>query len=74
MITYELLGKLRLENTSLLSRVDELRVRAEAECGPELVGEVISLRTELHDYVCLVDALVDALMPDAPRPKAASGA
>jgi len=69
MITYELLGKLRLENTSLLTRVDKLKLRVEAECSPALAHEVISLRTELHDYVCLVDALVDALMPDAPRPK-----
>ena len=75
MITYELLGKLRAENTSLLSRVDKLRVRAEVACSPALEGEVIALRNELHDYVCLVDALVDALMPDAPRPKrAANGA
>lgn len=69
MITYELLGKLRLENTSLLARVDKLKVTIEAECSPALAHEVIALRTELHDYVCLVDALVDALMPDAPRPK-----
>lgn len=67
MITYELLGKLRLENTSLLTRVDQLRTRIEAEGNPSLTSEVKVLRTELHDYVCLVDALVDALMPDKPK-------
>jgi hypothetical protein len=67
MITYELLGKLRLENTSLLTRVDQLQVRIEAAGNPELLGDVRVLRRELHDHLCLVDALVDALMPDAPR-------
>ena len=72
MITYELLAKLRLENTSLLSRVDQLRARAEAEAGPDLGHDIGMLRNELRDYVGLVDALVDALMPDAPRPKGAA--
>lgn len=69
MITYELLAKLRLENSSLLTRMDQLRARAEAEASPALGHELGMLRNELRDHVGLVDALVDALMPDAPRPK-----
>lgn len=69
MITYELLAKLRLENNSLLSRVDQLRSRAESEGTRALCHEVSMLRSELRDYVCLVDALVDALVPDAPEPR-----
>lgn len=69
MITYELLAKLRLENTSLLARMDQLRARAEAEASSTLGHEIGMLRNEVRDYVGLVDALVDALMPDAPRPK-----
>jgi hypothetical protein len=72
MITYELLAKLRLENTSLLSRMDQLRQRAETEGTTALSHEVSMLRSELHDYVCLVDALVDALVPDAPAPRRAA--
>jgi hypothetical protein len=66
MITYELLAKLRLENGSLMLRVDQLKHRAESEGTPALSHEVGMLRAELRDYVCLVDALVDALVPDAP--------
>ncbi|HVZ31824.1 MAG TPA: hypothetical protein VG963_05330 [Polyangiaceae bacterium] len=66
MITYELLAKLRLENASLLTRMDQLRQRAEVEGTSALSHEVSMLRSELHDYVCLVDALVDALVPDRP--------
>ncbi len=66
MITYELLAKLRLENTSLLTRMDQLRHRVELEGTAALSHEVSMLRSELHDYVCLVDALVDALVPDRP--------
>jgi hypothetical protein len=69
MITYELLAKLRLENNSLLSRMDQLRHRVEAEGTSALTYEVSMLRSQLHDYVCLVDALVDALVPDAPEPE-----
>lgn len=72
MITYELLAKLRLENTSLLTRMDQLRHRAHAEATPALCHEVSMLRGELRDYICLVDALVDALVPDAPEPKRAA--
>ena len=72
MITYELLAKLRLENTSLLTRMDQLRHRVEAEGTSALSHEVSMLRNELHDYVCLVDALVDALVPDTPQPKRAA--
>jgi hypothetical protein len=69
MITYELLAKLRLENNSLLMRVDQLKLRAESEGTSALSHEVSMLRSELRDYVCLVDALVDALVPDAPADK-----
>jgi hypothetical protein len=69
MIAYELLAKLRLENTSLLSRMDRLRQRAESEGTSALAHEASMLRNELHEYVCLVDALVDALVPDAPEPR-----
>lgn len=69
MITYELLAKLRLENNSLLMRVDQLKLRAESEGTSALSHEVSMLRSELRDYVCLVDALVDALVPDAPAEK-----
>ena len=71
MITHELLAKLRLENKSVLSRMDQLRDRAETEGTSALAHEVGMLRNELRDYVGLVDALVDALMPDAPRKKSA---
>jgi len=64
MITYELLAKLRLENTSLLTRMDQLRQRADSEGTSALSHEVGMIRNELHEYVCLVDALVDALVPD----------
>jgi hypothetical protein len=67
MITRELLSKLRLDNTSLLARVDQLRDRAESEGTSALAHEISMLRNELRDYVGLVDAVVDALMPDAPR-------
>jgi len=67
MITYELLAKLRLENTSLLLRMDQLRQRAESEGTAALSHEASMLRSELRDYVCLVDALVDALVPDTPE-------
>jgi hypothetical protein len=67
MITHELLAKLRLENTSLLSRMDQLRQRADMEGTSALAHEVSMMRNELHEYVCLVDALVDALMPDQPQ-------
>lgn len=66
MITYELLAKLRLENNSLMLRVDQLKQRAESEGTPALSHEVGMLRAELRDYVYLVEALVDALVPDAP--------
>lgn len=66
MITYELLAKLRLENASLLTRMDQLRQRAEVEGTSALSYEVSMLRSELHEYICLVDALVDALVPDRP--------
>ncbi len=67
MITRELLEKLRLENTRLLARMDQLRACAEDE-GPRSLGHELSMmRKELRDHVGLVDALVDALMPDAPR-------
>jgi hypothetical protein len=72
MITYELLAKLRLENTSLLTRMDHLRNRVENEGTAALTLEVTMLRAELRDYVCLVDALVDALVPDAPEPRRAA--
>lgn len=71
MITPELLAKLRLENVNVLARVDQLRARAETECTPALTHEVAMLRRELRDYVGLVDAVVDALMPDAPRTRKA---
>jgi hypothetical protein len=71
MITHELLAKLRLENTSVLSRMDQLRDRAETEGTSALAHEVGMLRNELRDYVGLVDALVDALLPDVPRKKSA---
>jgi hypothetical protein len=71
MITQELLAKLRLENVNVLARVDQLRVRAESEGTPALAHEVAMLRRELRDYVGLVDALVDALLPDAPRTRKA---
>lgn len=71
MITQELLAKLRLENVNVLARVDQLRVRAESEGTPALAHEVAMLRRELRDYVALVDALVDALLPDAPRTRKA---
>jgi hypothetical protein len=67
VITRELLAKLRLENASLLARMDRLRVRVESEGTPALAHEVAMLRNELRDYVGLVDALVDALSPDAPE-------
>jgi hypothetical protein len=67
MITHELLAKLRLENTSLLTRMDQLRDRAELEGTSSLAHEISMLRNELRDHLGLVDALVDALMPDAPR-------
>lgn len=67
MITRELLAKLRLENASLLARLDQLRIRAEDEGTSGLAHEVAMLRNELRDYVGLVDALVDALSPDAPK-------
>lgn len=73
MISYELLAKLRLENTSLLTRMDQLRQRVDMEGTSALAHEVSMIRSELHDYVCLVDALVDALMPDAPRPRKVVG-
>ena len=66
-MTHRPLRKLRLGNASLLTRVDQLQVRIEAAGNPELLGDVRLLRRELHDHLCLVDALVDALMPDAPR-------
>jgi hypothetical protein len=69
MITHELLARLRLENTSVLSRMDHLRDRAETEGTSALSHEIGMLRNELRDYVGLVDALVDALLPDAPRTK-----
>ena len=67
MITRELLAKLRLENVSVLVRMDQLRARAESEGTSALAHEISMLRNELRDYVGLVDAVVDALMPDAPR-------
>ncbi|MDB4977693.1 MAG: hypothetical protein JWN48_6034 [Myxococcaceae bacterium] len=74
MITYELLAKLRLENSSLLMRMDHLRHRVQSEGTAALTLEVSMLQGELREYVCLVDALVDALVPDAPEPrKAANG-
>jgi len=69
MITYELLAKLRLENTNLLIRMDQLQRRSETEGTPALSYEVGMVRSELRDYLCLVDAVVDALSPDLPRPK-----
>lgn len=72
MITPELLAKLRLENGNLVARVDQLRVRVESEGTPALAHEVAMLRSELRDYVGLVEALVDALMPDAPTSRKAS--
>lgn len=71
MISHELLAKLRLENVNVLSRVDQLAVRAESEATPALAYEVAMLSRGLRDYVRLVDALVDALVPDAPRTKKA---
>jgi hypothetical protein len=71
MITRELLAKLRLENTSLLARVDQLRDRAESEGTSALSHEIGMLRGDLRDYIGLVDAVVDALMPDAPRTRKA---
>jgi hypothetical protein len=71
MITRELLAKLRVENTSVLARVEQLRNRAESEGTSALAHEISMLRNELRDYVGLVDALVDALMPDAPRTRKA---
>jgi hypothetical protein len=67
MITRELLAKLRVENSSLLGRMDQLRARAESEGTSALAHEISMMRNELRDYVGLVDAVVDALMPDAPR-------
>jgi hypothetical protein len=71
VITQELLTKLRLENVNVVARVDQLRVRVETEGTPALAHEVAMLRRELRDHVGLVDALVDALMPDAPRTRKA---
>lgn len=71
MITQELLAKLRLENVNVLARIDQLRARTETEGTAALTHEVGMMRRELHEYVCLVDALVDALMPDAPRSRKA---
>jgi hypothetical protein len=70
MITHELLTKLRRENTGLLQRVDALHGRMASEGTPELGHELSGLRDELREYVGLVDALVDALLPDVPRRKA----
>ncbi len=67
MITYELLSKLRLENVRLLMRIEQLQKRAEREGSSALAHEVSMARSELRDYVGLVDAVVDALMPDVPR-------
>lgn len=67
MITRELLEKLRLENTRLLARMDQVRDCAETEGTRSLGHEVSMMRQELRDHVGLVDAVVDALMPDAPR-------
>lgn len=67
MITPELLAKLRLENVHVLSRIDQLRARTENEGTAALALEVAMLSREMHDYVCLVDALVDALLPDVPK-------
>lgn len=67
MITYELLAKLRRENTGLLMRMDQLRQRAQSEGTSALTYEVSLMQSELRDYVCLVDALVDALSPDLPH-------
>lgn len=72
MITRELLAKLRLENASLLSRMDQLRERAQNEGTSSLSHEIAMLRNELRDYVGLVDALVDALVPDTPQRKQAA--
>ena len=69
MITYELLAKLRLENNSLLMRMDQLHRRTETEGTAALTYEVSMVRSELREYVCLVDALVDALTPDLPQTK-----
>ena len=69
MITYELLTKLRLENTSLLARLDQLEARAANEASASLAHEIGMMQNDLRDYVGLVDAVLDALMPDAPRPK-----
>jgi hypothetical protein len=71
VITQELLAKLRLENVNVLVRVDQVRVRAEGEGTPALAHEVAMLRREMRDYVALVDALVDALLPDAPTTRKA---
>ena len=51
MITYELLGKLRLENTSLLTRVDHLQVRIRAAGNPELPEDVRLLRRQLNAHL-----------------------
>jgi len=72
MITYELLAKLRRENSSLLQRMDHLRQRTQGEGTAALSLEVAMLQGELREYVCLVDALVDALVPDAPEPRRAA--
>ncbi len=69
MITYELLAKLRLENVRLLTRMEHLQRQADREGSSALVHELSIARGELRDYVGLVDAVVDALMPDAPRPR-----
>ena len=71
MITHELLAKVRLENVNVLTRVDQLHGRAESEGTPVLAHEIAMLRRELRDHLGLVDALVDALMPDAPHTRKA---
>jgi hypothetical protein len=72
MITRELLAKLRLENTSLLARVDQLHAHAERDGNAELAHEVAMLRDALRDHLALVDAVVDALTPDTPRQRKVS--
>lgn len=70
MITPELLTKLRRENQGILARVDALHGRVASEGTEGLRQELSGLREELREYVGLVDALVDALLPDVPRKKA----